>query len=163
MEEKYRTILKVITIIIFTFMIATYYRNLILKKYIFEGQTILLIRQFAFTIYYGIIGFGVIVVLIQIGIQKSTILTLLGTIGFTFGLSFQGTLSRVISGIYIMLGNLYQIGDYVDAGRNKGYVKKFNFFHTVLYDENNKIDILIPNNLIDSNALVNYTKSSSNL
>ncbi len=159
MKEPYRMILKVIFIIIITFLIANYYTNLILNKYVMKGETSLVIRQFASIIYYAIISFGVIVCLIQVGIQSSTILTVLGTVGFTCGLSVQGTLSRGVSGVYIMLENLYEIGDYIDTTRSKGYVKKFNFFNTILYDNINNLDILVPNNLIDSNVLINYTKS----
>jgi small-conductance mechanosensitive channel len=161
-EEYIKKILKIITIIIFTFLLATYYKNLILNKYIIEGKTSLLIHQFASIIYYSIIAFGFIIILIQVGIEKSTILTIFVTIGFTIGLSLQNILSRSVSGIYIMLGNLYKIGDYVEAGKNKGYVKKFNFFNTTLYNEQNKVDILIPNNLIDSNVLINYTNTGLN-
>lgn len=158
MNEQYRLILKSLLICVLTFMLATYYKNLFLNKYILEGETNLIIIQLSSIIYYIILAFGVFVVLIQIGVQKETVITILATLGFTIGLSFQNLLSRGISGVYIMIENLYKIGDYIDTGKNKGYVRRFNFFNTILYDDSKRINIVVPNNVIDSNSLINYSK-----
>ena len=159
MKETYKMILKIVLILSITFILARYYKNLFLNRYM-KGETNLILKQISSVIYYVIVVFGIFIVLIQIGIQKETLLTILATLGFTSGLALQTTLQKAVSGIYIMVENLYQIGDYIDTGKSKGYVKEFNFLNTVLYDDRNDINIVVPNNVIDSNALINYNKKT---
>lgn len=161
MKPLYLTTIKIILIIIITFLIAKYLQNLLVKNYLNKGGNSLIIYQVSSIIYYLIISIGFVLIMIQIGVQKSTILTFIGTLGLTIGLSLQSTLSRCVSGIYIILENLYDIGDYINAGGNKGYVKKFNLFNTTLNE--NGIDIIVPNDNIDSSSFTNYTKSSSSI
>jgi len=161
MKPLYLTTIKIILIIIITFLIAKYLQNLLVKNYLNKGGNSLIIYQVSSIIYYLIISIGFVLIMIQIGVQKSTILTFIGTLGLTIGLSLQNTLSRCVSGIYIILENLYDIGDYINADGNKGYVKKFNLFNTTLNE--NGLDIIIPNDNIDSSSFTNYTKSGSSL
>jgi len=161
MKPLYLTTIKIILIIIITFLIAKYLQNLLVKNYLNKGGNSLIIYQVSSIIYYLIISIGFVLIMIQVGVQKSTILTFIGTLGLTIGLSLQSTLSRCVSGIYIILENLYDIGDYINAGGNKGYVKKFNLFNTTLNE--NGLDIIIPNDNIDSSSFTNYTKSGSSL
>lgn len=158
MKPVYLTSLKIIIIIILTFIIAKYFKNLIIKRYLEKGGNSLIIYQVSSIIYYIILSFGIILIMIQIGIQKSTILTFMGTIGLTIGLSMQSTLSRCVSGIYIILENLYDINDRVSAGGIEGYVKNFNLFNTTLNKDG--IDTIIPNDNIDSTSFINYTKNN---
>ena len=157
MKETYKMILKIVLILSITFILARYYKNLFLNRYM-KGETNLILKEVSSVIYYGIVFFGILISLIQIGIQKDTLLTMLATVGFTSGLALQTPLQRAVSAIYIMLENLYQIGDYIDTGNTKGYVKEFSFMNTILYDDSNDINIVVPNNMIDSNTLVNYSK-----
>jgi len=157
MNEPYKMILKIVLILSITFILARYYKNLFLNRYM-KGETNLILKQISSIIYYVIVCFGIFIVLIQLGVQKETLLTILATVGFTSGLALQTTLEKGVSGVYIMLENFYQIGDYIDTGKSKGYVKEFNFFNTVLYDDRNDINIVVPNNVIDSNALINYNR-----
>lgn len=153
-------ILKIVLILSISFILATYYKNLFLNTYM-KGETNLLLKELSSVIYYAIVFLGILISLIQIGIQKDTVLTLLATVGFTSGLALQTPLQRAVSSVYIIFQKLYQIGDYIDTGGNtKGYVKEFNFMNTILYDDINHINIVVPNDIIDSNTLINYTRAN---
>ena len=150
--------IKILITIIVTFAFASYYKNMIINKYIVQPETTLVVRQISDIVYYAILIIGFIVILMQFGVEKSTILTFTGTLGFAITLSLQNTLSRGVSGIRIILENIYQIGDRIEVGSNVGYVKDFSIFNTLIHDEVNNVDILLPNDLIDSNALINYNR-----
>lgn len=152
--------IKILITMIVTFTVASYYKNMIINKYIVHVKTTLVVKQLSDMVYYAIIIIGFILVLIQFGVEKSTILTLAGTIAFSITLSLQNTLARGVAGIHIILENIYEIGDRIKVGSNVGYVKDFSMFNTLIHDEVNNVDILIPNDLIDSNALINYNRKN---
>jgi small conductance mechanosensitive channel len=119
------------------------------------------LEQISDILYYGIIAFGLVLVLIEFGVQKSTILTLLVSVGITLGLSFQNILLKVFSGIYIIMMKLYDIGDSINVNSTTGQVVAFNLFNTTVRDQTKNIDIIIPNDIISDTELINYTRQST--
>lgn len=152
-------VIKIVVITILTFVLGSYFKSLITKKTKNQSQNKIVLEQISNIVYYGILVFGFILVLIEVGVQKTTIYTLLVSVGFTIGISLQTLLSRGLSGIYIIMMNLYDIGDNIKINNNVGVVKSFNLFNTTVYNNTGKIDIVIPNDMIGENELINYTRS----
>lgn len=150
--------IKITFIIIFSIIIASYFKHMITKQTVNQSQNKIVLEQISNIIYYGILAFGLILVLIEIGVQKTTVYTLLVSIGFTVGISFQSILSRCLSGVYIIMMNLYDIGDKIKVSSTTGTVKSFNLFNTTVYDETEKNDVVIPNNMIGENKLINFNR-----
>lgn len=150
---------KIIIIAILSILVASYLKNAIIKQ-ITKSQNKIILEQIANIVYYGILAFGLIIILIEIGVQKTTIYTLLVSVAFAIGISLQSILSRGLSGIYIIVTNLYDIGDKIKVSPVTGRVKAFNLFNTTVYDETEKVDIVIPNDMIGQKELFNYSRSA---
>jgi len=109
-------------------------------------------------LFYIIIIIGFIIALLHVGFSLSTILVCLGSVGFALALAMQSTITQLISGIFILLFNLFNINDIVEINGTKGYVKDFSLFKTTIADLSD-IEVLIPNNNFLTNSYINYTKN----
>ncbi len=166
-------VLSIIIFIIF-YIIAEYYKTNVIdfkkSKNSFyseqenETSTSLIYHELSWMTYYSIIIFGLIVSLVNIGFNVATIITLLGTVGLALSLSLQETLKNMISGIYIGINKLFNIGDiiilkpFINVNTTIGKIIDFNLYYTTLLDSNNQIS-MVPNSLIQNNILTNLTLS----
>ena len=129
-------------------------------------QKKLIIRQLSEFIFYVIFAFGIFIALINMGVQTSTIITLLGTLMVTIGFALQSTLSNVFSGVFVALAENFQIGDviriYVPFIGHviEGKVIDFNISYLKLEDTRNKSVMYIPNSAVSGNILVNLSRES---
>lgn len=114
-------------------------------------------QQFSIIIYYLIYVFGIFAALINLGVQTSTILSVLGIFVVGIGLSLQSTIANIWAGLYISTNKLFSIGDLIEVNKIKGYVQTFSLFNTVIIDKDNKTPIVIPNTMIQINMLTNYS------
>jgi small conductance mechanosensitive channel len=157
-----------IIIIIVSFIIAKIIYQVIISKTVDTVNTEkakknminnrIIIETFASIIYYLIIVIGFLIALVSLGIQLSSIFVILGSVGLAIALSIQGTISNISAGIMILLLNYYDIGDLVQVNSIMGGIDKFDLFTTTLRDSNNVI-LKVPNNMIISSILTNYTKN----
>ena len=108
--------------------------------------------------FFSIIGFGIIVVLVNLGFELSTLFVVLGSVGLAVALALQDTISNISSGIMILLLNYYDIGDLIEIDDKMGHVDKFDLFTTSLKNMDGVL-IKMPNNLITKGVLINYYKS----
>lgn len=128
----------------------------------------LIIRQLSDMLFYIIFGFGVLIALINLGVQTATIVTLMGTVMVTIGLAVQGTLSNIFSGVYVALSENFQIGDtirvyvpFVAEGPVEGKVIDFNIAYVKLRDARSNKILFLPNISVASNVLVNLSRSAT--
>jgi small conductance mechanosensitive channel len=162
---------KVITsiiIIIVSFIIAKVIYQVIISKAVDTTSTEkskknminnrIIMETFASIIYYFIFVIGFLIALVNLGIQLNSIFVILGSIGLAIALSIQGTISNISAGIMILLLEYYDIGDLVQVNGIMGGIDKFDLFTTTLRDSNNVI-LKVPNNMIISSVLTNYTKN----
>ena len=112
--------------------------------------------------FFSILGFGIIVVLVNLGVELSTLFVVLGSIGLAVALALQDTISNISSGIMILLLNYYDIGDLIEIDDKMGYVDKFDLFTTSLKNMDGVL-IKMPNNLITKGVLTNYHKNENML
>ena len=151
-------LIKIIGIMIFSIIIASYFKHMITKKSTNQSQNKIVLEQISNIVYYGILAFGLILILIEVGVQKNTIYTLLVSIGFTIGISLQTILSRCLAGVYIIIMNLYDIGDKIRVKTITGRVQSFNLFNTTIYDETENVNVIIPNDMVGEKDLTNYSR-----
>ncbi len=114
-------------------------------------------QQFGHIIYYLIYVFGIFAALINLGVQTNTILAVLGIFVVGIGLSLQSTITNIWAGLYISTNRLYSIGDLIEVNKIKGYVQSFSLFNTVIIDPQNRTPIIIPNTMIQTNMLTNFS------
>jgi small conductance mechanosensitive channel len=99
---------------------------------------------------------GAIAVLQRLGVQTTSILTLLGAGSLAIGLAMQGSLSNVAAGVMLLVLRPYRIGDVVAINGHVGTVKRLDLFMTELTDLDN-LAIFMPNGKVFGEMIVNYS------
>lgn len=97
-----------------------------------------------------------IMVIAQIGIEMTSFIAVLGSVGLAIGLALQGSLSNFAGGVLILTIKPFRVGDFIDAQGQSGTVSIINIFNTVLKTGDNKT-IYLPNGPLASSVVVNYT------
>ena len=90
------------------------------------------------------------------GVQATSFVAILGAMTLAIGLSMQGALGNIASGVMIMLFRPYKLGDYIEAAGAAGTVRDINLFQTVLASADN-VKILIPNSQAIAGVITNYS------
>ena len=90
-----------------------------------------------------------------LGVNNSSFVALLASIGVAFGMALSGTLQNFAGGVMILLFRPYQVGDYILAQGQEGTVKEIQIFNTVIIASDNRT-IFIPNGGLSSNTIINY-------
>ena len=114
------------------------------------------------TLKVGLYAFLIFQIAVKLGIDATTIATVLGSATVTIGLAFQGSLKNCIGGILIMLLHPFRVGDYIieDNHRNEGTVSEITIFYTKLATIDNKI-ILLPNGALADTSITNVTNEDN--
>ena len=170
-----QVIISIFIFIIF-YVIAEYYKSIILNKnkknILINNEQELITQniiyyQLSLIVYYVIFCLGIIFALVNLGFNVATILTLLGTFGLALGLAFQETFKNIISGIYISLTNIFDIGDIViikmlgNLNTISGTIINFNLYYTTILESKTNLMTIIPNTLLQNNIITNISSSSN--
>jgi small conductance mechanosensitive channel len=94
-----------------------------------------------------------------IGIKATSFIALLGAMGLAVGMALQGTLQNFAGGVIILLMKPFKVGDYVECGAYKGYIREIRIFHTFMQPFNGRI-IIIPNSELATTSLTNHTREN---
>ena len=110
----------------------------------------------------GLYAFLIFQMAVKLGIDATTIATVIGSATVTIGLAFQGSLKNCIGGILIMLLHPFRVGDYIieDNHKNEGTVSEITIFYTKLATIDNKI-ILLPNGALADTSITNVTNEDN--
>lgn len=106
--------------------------------------------------------FQVLVILTAIGvmgIEMTSFVAILGSVGVAFGLALSGTLQNFAGGVIILILKPFKVGDFVEAQGYTGNVKAIQIFNTFLTTPDNKV-IIIPNGTMSTSSMVNYSKET---
>ncbi|PZR21791.1 MAG: mechanosensitive ion channel protein MscS [Flavobacterium psychrophilum] len=99
----------------------------------------------------------IISIIDQLGVQTTSLMALLGTIGIAVGLSLQGSLSNFAGGLLIVLFKPFRVGDYIEAQGQGGTVRSIQIFSTQLVTSNNQI-VYLPNGTLSNNTIKNFSQ-----
>ena len=105
---------------------------------------------------YVVVIIGVIAVLRRLGVETTSIITVLGAASLAVGLALQGTLSNVAAGVMVLIFRPYRVGDQVLIAGKTGTVTHFDLFNTEIHDFD-FVKIVIPNGKAFGDVVVNYT------
>lgn len=106
----------------------------------------------------GLHALLITICLLIMGVKESSLLAFFGTMGIGVGLALKDNLSNFAGGIIILIFKVYKVGDEVSIDEEKGYIYDIDIFSTTLRAHNNNL-IVIPNGIIISNKIINYTKT----
>lgn len=90
------------------------------------------------------------------GVQATSLVAILGALTLAIGLSLQGALGNIASGVMIMVFRPYKLGDFVTTAGVSGTVKDINLFQTVLATPDN-VKIMVPNAQAIDGAITNFS------
>jgi small conductance mechanosensitive channel len=96
----------------------------------------------------------VITIVSVLGIQTTSLITLIGSAGVTVGLALQGSLSNFAGGVLILVFKPFRVGDYIVACGQEGTVQAIEIIYTRIATIDNKI-ITIPNGTLANSNIVN--------
>jgi small conductance mechanosensitive channel len=105
---------------------------------------------------YFVLGFTLLAVLAEFGVQTASLIAVLGAAGLAVGLALQGTLSNVAAGVMLLIFRPFRAGHYVEVGGLGGTVKELTLFTTELAAPDN-VQIIIPNSEVWGSAIRNYS------
>ena len=71
-------------------------------------------------------------ILQRFGVQTTSIVAAIGSVGVAIGLALQGSLSNFAGGVIILLIKPFKVGDYVIQGSLEGTVSEIQLFYTTL-------------------------------
>ena len=114
--------------------------------------------SFAEISYYTITVIGFLIILRIFGFETTSLVALVSAFAFALGLSLQGSLSDIASGILITFFNIYSIGDVVSVNDTEGKVLDFKLIHTILEEINTKSILTVPNRTMQGSIVSNITK-----
>ncbi len=111
---------------------------------------------------YGILIIVVVAALGQLGVQTTSVLTVLGAAGLAIGLALQGTLSNIAAGIMLLWLRPFRVGDYIEIATVAGTVEEINLFHSRLRTWDG-IYKFVPNSQLWNTTLTNYSRNRTRL
>lgn len=109
---------------------------------------------------YGLYILLALSVLSHFGVQTTSIVAAIGSVGVAIGLALQGSLSNFAGGVIILLIKPFKVGDYVIQDSLEGTVSEIELFYTTLTTGDNR-KIIIPNGQLADNSLINATAAET--
>lgn len=99
---------------------------------------------------------GIVAALNAVGIQTTTLVTVLGAAGLAIGLALQNTLSHFAAGIMLIAFRPFEAGDVIEGAGVMGIVDSVGIFSTTILTPDN-VRIVVPNNNLFTGTLKNLT------
>ncbi|MBQ8806321.1 MAG: mechanosensitive ion channel [Bacteroidaceae bacterium] len=100
--------------------------------------------------------FTIILVADSVGVNTSSLVTVLGVVSLALSLAFQNIMTNVFSGITILMSKPFVVGQYVQIGAISGTVRDISLMRTTLVTPDNKIE-MIPNGDICASNVTNFS------
>ncbi len=104
----------------------------------------------------GIMIFGLLIALSQLGVEITAFLTGIGIAGFIVGFALQDSLANFAAGIMILGYRPFDVDDIIEAGGVIGKVSKMSLVSTTVLTFDNQT-LIIPNNRIWGDVIKNIT------
>jgi small conductance mechanosensitive channel len=128
-----------------------------LRRLLARGPMDPLVASFLVNSLRTVLLFAVLLgVLNQLGVETTSLLTLLGALALAVSLSLQGSLANFASGLLILWFRIVRVGDQIESGDIKGRVVELLPFHAVLLTADNQ-RVTIPNTLLTNGPVRNHS------
>jgi small conductance mechanosensitive channel len=104
----------------------------------------------------GIMIFGFLIALSQLGVEITAFLTGIGIAGFIVGFALQDSLANFAAGIMILGYRPFDVDDVIEAGNVVGTVSKMSLVSTTILTFDNQT-LIVPNNKIWGDVIKNIS------
>ena len=150
-------IVRVVVIIIASFIIVTIFNRLVVKvaeeRIKVERGRLVHIKRFFQLVVYSV---AVILILWVLNVDVTGLVAGLGVGALVIGFALKDIIENWVSGLLIISGKTYKIGDVIRVGNLTGVVRDISLRTTKLktYDRN---EIIIPNSMLLKESIINLT------
>lgn len=107
-------------------------------------------------LYYGILGFAILIALGQLGIETTSLVATVAAAGLAVGLALQGSLSNLASGALVIIFRPFRVGDWIESCDVSGYVDDIQLLTTVIRTLDNRT-VIVPNGNLMGGNITNYS------
>jgi len=111
-------------------------------------------------LYYTLLVVVLIAAAGQLGINTTSFLTIVGTVGLAVGLALKDSLSNFAAGVMLILFRPFRVGDLIEVGGASGKVESITIFTTMLNTPDNQ-RLIIPNGSSTTGVIKNVTANST--
>jgi small-conductance mechanosensitive channel len=98
----------------------------------------------------------VLIVLGILGVNPTSLLTIVGAVGLAFSLATQDILKNFFSGVYLLLERPFRVGDTIRIKDQQGVVENIGVRTTRLRTLEN-VQVLVPNVMVFTEVVTNHT------
>ncbi|WP_437919745.1 mechanosensitive ion channel family protein [Sphingobacterium sp. LRF_L2] len=105
---------------------------------------------------------GIIAIMLTFGINPAAFVTSLTIVAMAIAVTFREYITNMLSGLFIMFNDQLSVGDRIKIGEYKGRIVDITFSSIIIQDEEDDI-IMVPNNLVFTSPMVNFSAHRSNL
>ena len=102
-----------------------------------------------------------IIILQEMGLNTSSLITVLGAGGAAIALALKDSLGNIAGGFLILINKPFKCGDLIAVNGSvdaTGIVDEIDLLHTKMHTGDNKI-VTVPNGVMSASVLTNYTES----
>lgn len=96
----------------------------------------------------------ILMVIDELGIQTTSLITVFGSAALAVGMSLQGSLSNFAGGVLILIFKPFKVGDYIVVGNYEGTVRTIEILYTKLTTVDNKV-VMLPNGTLSNSNIIN--------
>ena len=156
-------LLFVVKIIVY-FLIAVIAMKLVisaLKKILDRTKTDDIIKQFVITAARAVLWVVVILIILSaIGIEISSLITILATCGVAIALALKDSLGNIAGGILVITSRNFGKGDFIEVAGKAGVVQDVGLLYTTILTPDNQV-VTIPNGALTTNSVSNYNRQGT--
>lgn len=133
-------------------------KSIILKGTKVNQQNAVVVTMVGHIVYFSIMFVAFLLIFRVFGLEIASIIAVVSAVGLAVGLSLQGSLSDIASGVLITFFRIFNIGDVIQIGDTEGKVLDFKLIHTVIEELNTKAIMTVPNRKMQGDVVGNISK-----
>ena len=127
----------------------------LLRKVFDRGSIDLGVVNFTMSIIkFALYAVLILMVIDELGIQTTSLITVFGSAALAVGMSLQGSLSNFAGGVLILIFKPFKVGDYIVVGNYEGTVRTIEILYTKLTTVYNKV-VMLPNGTLSNSNIIN--------
>ena len=131
------------------------------KKILEKSKLDEIVSKFIITMVKAVLWVVIIlIVLSAIGVETSSILTVLATCGVAIALALKDSLGNIAGGILVITSKNFGKGDFIEVAGKAGVVQEVGLLYTTVLTPDNQV-VTIPNGALTTNSVSNYNRAGS--
>ncbi len=111
---------------------------------------------------YGLIGMGFVAILVNLGLDTTTIAAITGGLSIGVGFALQDVIKNFLGGLILLFEGSLRPGDWVQVGDVQGIVTDLNIRATTV-ETPEQVELIVPNQDWLNSTVVNHTRTEAQI